>query len=154
MGIIQAIRRNKLKWHPDGRRLVFRFEHATAPGEGPCNEGPYVKQGQGLALFVLGAGAAHCGDPVHPSPEEDAGLRDWWLSCWRGDWLFGFRDMDQLTNWFMYPDKMAEVAAVGRIGVYAVPPSKIIDGQFQSCFIPDAAELVAVLPTTAMEYKP
>jgi hypothetical protein len=141
-------------YHTDGRRLVFRFECAhdlSRQSSNPrVNSGPYAND---LAAAILGDDAMNMVEDNHPSPGLDAGLSDWW-GCGKSDWFFGFRDMDQLTNWFMFPDKMTAVAESARIGVYAVEAGNVKDGQFQSCFFEPECELITTLPTTATKYVP
>jgi hypothetical protein len=141
----------KQVYHTDGRRLVFRFESNTPDYSVPgtlVNRGAYRDNLARIALEAYGDAE------LHPDPNQDAGLAVWWNQCNTCGYVFGFRDMNQLTNWFMWPDRMAECLELGRIGVYAVSAAHVQDGQFQTCFSSTHCQLIAALPTTAQEYIP
>jgi hypothetical protein len=150
-------------YHTDGRRIVFRLESAGMPDEHSGQAESKVNSGAfraGIAGEIGRQVNEYFGSAtLHPAPSEDAGISTWWSNAGydqRKAYVFGFRDMDQLTNWFMWPEAMGsdEVMHAGRIGVYAVPDSEVQDGQFQTIFDCTDCELIEVLPTNATEYVP
>jgi hypothetical protein len=157
-------------FHADGRRLVFRLESTSVLDSCTGAKNSKVNSGAfrcGLATKICrevqrlydDEHATFNSTALHPSPSEDAGINTWWSNAGclgtRERYVFGFRDMDQLTNWFMWPEVMASkgVLQMGRIGVYAVPAEYVQDGQFQTIFDCTECELVAELSTDAQEYK-
>lgn len=147
---------NKKVYHPDGRRLVFRVQckHYAGTNNPEFRAGAYNWQSN-LADRLL---ACTLADDDHPLPHHDNGLANFWQGLEDSGeykpWLFGFRDMDQLTNWFMYPERNAQNVDVGEIGVYAVDECYCVDGQFQTIFNCKCAEQVAILPLDTTEFDP
>lgn len=144
---------SKKVYAPDGRRLVFRVQSTTEPSPyiDGWAAGPYTG---GFYAVLL---AERMNDTVHPPPSCDAGLSDFWYALdetGRDPFVFGFRDLDQLTNWFMWPELMREYHEIACIGVYAVEEGAVVDGQFQTIFDHREAEQVCILPLYATEYNP
>lgn len=140
---------------PDGRRLIFRVQNAE--GEGPYNAAVWGENGRGVLLSRLLL-KTFLNSTVHPNPYNDAGLRDFWEYNRSPEYLFGFRNLSQLTNWFMWPRRMYWCRNMAHIGVYAVDAEEdvhnVVDGQFQSIFHQEAAELIAELPLNTTHYNP
>lgn len=137
----------KKVYHPDGRRLVFRVQ--SADGEGVYKAG--------FAYKLIEESENYAGGR-HPNAYDDRGLCNFWETVHPGpraaEYYFGFRDMDQLTNWFMWPENMKEYADNADIVVYAVADEHVIDGQFQTIFKLREAEQVDLLALTATDFNP
>jgi hypothetical protein len=81
----------------------------------------------------------------HPTPEEDAALRDNWYKISRAnthrEWYFGFSDLKQLRNWIYRTEWRDELTARGlKISVYEVTHYHI--GDTQSIFRWEDAKLI------------
>lgn len=110
--------------------------------------GPYM--GSNIS-DVAGIG---CLISEHPNPYGDAGLCEAWEnmhSYEQDEFYFGFKDLNQLSNWFMYPDLNMEAAELGWIVEYEVNEEDYVIGQFQAIFKRQNATSVKYLHLGTLE---
>lgn len=95
--------------------LIFRVEDK-------CGNGPY-RRGDNLASLLANK---HNGDSSHPTPILD-GIEN------RQNYFCGFKDLDQLFNWFNPYTEILKKAGFA-VSVYEIDKEYVLEGNYQVCF--------------------
>lgn len=90
----------------------------------------------------------------HPMPDDDTKLGEWWENTITQNWYFGFKDEEQLTNWFpkdnwemfvRFNNDCLPDQTLG-IGTYEVDEFYVRMGDKQLCFELSEAKRVSFEP--------
>lgn len=132
-----------------------------------------IESGDGQGIYSAGFGhrftraalASNNRDLIHPSPEEEAELRVFWLGLkltrnkridWelngRKEWFCGFESMEQLLDWWPAEGLqlmwrfMLKRGLTARIVTYKINANQVKRGSKQLVFKKDKAEIVGIQP--------
>ena len=76
------------------------------------------------------------GENRWPGPYNDAGLVGWWEDTPEATskaYIFGFATPSHYLNWFMHEEGRTDMREAGGVlGVYLIPDTAIVEGQFQA----------------------
>lgn len=131
--------------------LFYRVEHKTKVNESipTVNVGPYAC----TKLAKLLTDDMY--EPeIHPTPDSDPLLRDFWETCWRkSNYVFGFASLTSLHAWFFSEvgKRLADEEGLGRIGIYQVADEHFHKGQFQAIALASELTLIETKPCVFRE---
>ena len=111
--------------------LLYRIE--TNESDLSERVGPYRRNsGKHLATLALLQDVSNNAQ-THPGPDNDAGLKVFWResSEWR-QYKFGFKNIDQYLNWFLFDEGREDLIGEAVLAIYEVPDMYYVTGQFQA----------------------